>query len=106
MHASAFAALAFAAVVVAGGSGEGQCNTGDQFCCNKVSSSSDESAVKEAALLGAVVKGITGDIGFGCTPVGVLSSGGSQCSSAPVCCTDNTFKGLVNLGCSPINVAL
>ncbi|EIW86203.1 fungal hydrophobin [Coniophora puteana RWD-64-598 SS2] len=101
MRASTFAALTLAAVVAAD-----QCNTGSAQCCNSVKQADDESLTGIFGLLGIVVGEVTGQVGVDCSPIGALSSGGGQCNQHPVCCTNNTFKGLVNLGCSPINVGL
>ncbi|EIW79530.1 fungal hydrophobin [Coniophora puteana RWD-64-598 SS2] len=104
MHASTFAALTFAAVVAAGGAG--QCNTGSAYCCNQVKSVQDKSVTKQLTALGVVVEGLTGQAGLDCSPLNVLSTGAGTCNQHPVCCTNNKFTGLINLGCSPINVNL
>ncbi|KXN84438.1 Hydrophobin-3, partial [Leucoagaricus sp. SymC.cos] len=76
-------------------------------------------------LLGIVLGPIEGTIGINCTPISVFGAGGTSCASQAVCCTNNQFvsrkrsiiassncnhspfrtkNGLINLGCTPINV--
>ncbi|EIW77446.1 fungal hydrophobin [Coniophora puteana RWD-64-598 SS2] len=83
----------------------GQCNTGSVKCCNTTTDTANDAL---SGLLGitGILEGITGQVGLGCSPLSVIGSGGGQCNQKPVCCTGNTFKGLVNLGCSPINLNL
>ncbi|EED82016.1 predicted protein, partial [Postia placenta Mad-698-R] len=83
-----------------GGSGAGQCNTGSVQCCNSVVSG--DSAHSLLGLLGIVLENVGELVGIGCQ--GIV--GGSTCTSAPVCCENNTFDGLINLGCSPIIINL
>jgi len=71
------------------------------------------------------VMGLPGLMGTGCTPITVIGTGsGSDCTQQPVCCSDNYFvriqpsfsiseflklllqNGLINVGCSPINLSL
>ncbi|KAF9240421.1 hydrophobin [Melanogaster broomeanus] len=50
--------------------------------------------------LASVLAGVTGPVGLNCVPV--ISA--DSCQQQPVCCTGNNYNGLVNVGCSPINV--
>jgi hypothetical protein len=44
-------------------------------------------------LLGATLSGFTGQVGLNCSPIGVAAiSGGSSCTSQPVCCDGNNFS--------------
>ncbi|KAH7925535.1 hydrophobin-domain-containing protein [Leucogyrophana mollusca] len=82
-----------------------QCNTGSVQCCNKVQDASD--ARKDGVLdfLGAKGLGVTGLVGSHCSPITGLGTGsGASCSQQPVCCENNHYNGLVNIGCSPINI--
>ncbi|KAF4565458.1 hypothetical protein EYR40_002466 [Pleurotus pulmonarius] len=65
----------------------GECNTGPIQCCDNV------------------FGGITGLVGFGCSPI-LSIAGGPKCNTQTVCCTGNTFNGLFNIGCTPINLNL
>ncbi|KIJ48516.1 hypothetical protein M422DRAFT_162685 [Sphaerobolus stellatus SS14] len=82
-----------------------QCNTGDAQCCNSVSSASDPSTAALLGLLGAVVQGVDVLVGLGCTPITVIGAGqGANCAQQPVCCTNNSFNGVANIGCTPISL--
>ncbi|TFK64404.1 fungal hydrophobin [Pluteus cervinus] len=85
---------------------QSQCNVGSVSCCNQVQSSNDQGVQLLTSLLGIALGGATGQVGINCTPVSVLGVGGNSCSAQPVCCTNNHFNGLVNVGCTPINVNL
>ncbi|KIJ48250.1 hypothetical protein M422DRAFT_162942 [Sphaerobolus stellatus SS14] len=82
-----------------------QCNTGDAQCCNTVESASSPSAAALLGLLGIVVQGVDALVGLGCTPITAVGLGqGANCAQQPVCCTDNNFNGLINVGCTPISL--
>ncbi|KIJ29214.1 hypothetical protein M422DRAFT_235347 [Sphaerobolus stellatus SS14] len=82
-----------------------QCNTGTASCCNTVQSASSNPVSTLLGLLGIVVGDVTAMVGLGCTPITVIGVGsGVNCAQQPVCCTDNQFNGLINLGCSPISL--
>ncbi|KDR72951.1 hypothetical protein GALMADRAFT_73306, partial [Galerina marginata CBS 339.88] len=83
-----------------------QCNTGSLQCCNSVQQATSSSISGLLGLLGIVAGTVTGLVGVTCSPVTVIGAGGSSCSAQPVCCTNNTFNGIVALGCSPININL
>jgi hypothetical protein len=111
----AFATLAAASPLVARGGGGGggggggdvnQCNTGSVQCCNSVQSAGGSSAAGLLALLGVVVQDVNVPIGLTCNPISVLGIGGNNCASQPVCCQNNSFNGVVAIGCTPINVNL
>ncbi|KAH9479146.1 Fruiting body protein SC1 [Psilocybe cubensis] len=88
-----------------------QCNTGPVQCCNSLLSSTSSTSNSLLGLLGIVLGDITGLLGrstlpVNCSPLSVVGIGGNSCSTQPVCCTNNQFNGLINLGCSPININL
>ncbi|EGO01149.1 hypothetical protein SERLA73DRAFT_179238 [Serpula lacrymans var. lacrymans S7.3] len=90
-----------------GSPGGGQCNTGPVQCCDKVQSANEGIVPELLSLLG--LEGISDDtqVGLTCSPLsGVGVGGGSKCSQQPVCCSNNSFNGLINIGCSPININL
>ncbi|KAH7912641.1 fungal hydrophobin [Hygrophoropsis aurantiaca] len=102
-----FALLPLAALALAGGSGTTQCNTGSASCCDSTQSAEDFSKTDLADSLGLSTGDVTGLVGLDCTPISVIGVGsGCKANQEPVCCTDNTFDGLVNMGCSPVNVNL
>lgn len=106
--AASFAVLAAATPVeVRGDSGDSQCNGGTISCCNSVQDASSSSVTSLLGLLGLSLGSITGQVGLNCSPLTVVGVGsGASCTSQTVCCTGNSFNGLINVGCTPINVAL
>ncbi|RDB17186.1 Hydrophobin-1 [Hypsizygus marmoreus] len=83
----------------------GQCNTGPIQCCNKVTNSKDPVASLLAGLLG-IVLGADVAVGLTCSPLSVIGIGGNSCTQQPVCCQNNSFNGLIAIGCTPININL
>ncbi|EPQ54195.1 hydrophobin, partial [Gloeophyllum trabeum ATCC 11539] len=80
----------------------GQCATGNLQCCNSVQSASDPAAATLLGSLGIAVQSVTGLVGLTCSPIGVVAVGsGDACSANPVCCSDNSYGGLVSIGCVP-----
>ncbi|KAG7439269.1 hydrophobin-251 [Guyanagaster necrorhizus] len=82
------------------------CASGTAQCCNSVQSSSSSIVQTLLGLLGIAVGSVTGNVGLTCDPITVIGVGGTDCSNQPVCCTDNSYNGIVALGCTPINVGL
>ncbi|KAF9457575.1 fungal hydrophobin [Collybia nuda] len=85
-----------------------QCNTGDLSCCNSSQESSALTGpvISLLQLLGIDLGSLTGVVGVTCSPLTLIGGGGSSCTAQPVCCSDNSFHGIVALGCSPVNVGL
>ncbi|KAF8165582.1 hydrophobin, partial [Crassisporium funariophilum] len=83
-----------------------QCNTGDLQCCDTVTTADSAAASKIIALLGIVVQDVTAAVGLTCSPISVIGVAGNSCSAQPVCCTDNSFHGLISLGCTPVDLNL
>ncbi|ETW76644.1 fungal hydrophobin [Heterobasidion irregulare TC 32-1] len=84
-----------------------QCNTGDLQCCNTVENADSPSAAALLGLLGVVVQGLDVLVGLTCTPITVIGVGsGANCVQQPVCCENNNFNGLINIGCTPVNLGL
>ncbi|KAF9478387.1 fungal hydrophobin [Pholiota conissans] len=83
-----------------------QCNTGSAQCCDSTSTASTPSTAALLGLLGIVVGSVTGLVGVTCSPITGVGVGGTSCSEQPVCCTNNSFNGVVALGCTPININL
>ncbi|KAJ7610432.1 hydrophobin-251 [Roridomyces roridus] len=88
------------------------CATNTPQCCEGLTTADDSRA---ASLLGPL--GIfLGDInwphvrylvfyayhGVTCSPVLTMGVGGGSCSTNTVCCENNNFDGLINLGCVTI----
>ncbi|KIJ46687.1 hypothetical protein M422DRAFT_86795, partial [Sphaerobolus stellatus SS14] len=83
-----------------------QCNTGDAQCCNTVGAANSLPGVATTlGLLGIVLQDVSAVVGLGCTPITVAGVGqGANCAQQPVCCTDNQFNGVINIGCTPISL--
>ncbi|PPQ77811.1 hypothetical protein CVT25_015305 [Psilocybe cyanescens] len=92
------------AVFVAAGTTQNSCNTGDIQCCNQMYSAQSAQGNWLATLVGVVVGPLTGQIGANCSPISAIGAGGNSCTEQPVCCTSNHYNGLVNVGCTPVNV--
>ncbi|KAF6756239.1 hydrophobin-315 [Ephemerocybe angulata] len=115
MQFTLITALALASVAVAVPTGgpilpppipASQCNTGPVQCCNSVQDAKDPSLTSIFALLGLNVGDITGLVGATCSPISVIGVPGNSCSAQPVCCTNNTFNGIIAIGCTPVNINL
>ncbi|KAG1873002.1 hydrophobin [Suillus subalutaceus] len=86
-------------------SGSGQCNTGSIQCCDSVSQSGHGSSLDELLSLLKIDVPVNTNCGQSCSPISVIGgSSGGNCNQQPVCCEDNSYNGLVNIGCSPINI--
>jgi len=83
-----------------------QCNTSNIRCCNSVQSASSSTASLLLGLLGIVLSDPNVLVGITCTPLSIVGVGGNSCTAQPVCCTNNSFNGVIAIGCTPINVNL
>ncbi|KAF8153772.1 fungal hydrophobin-domain-containing protein [Crassisporium funariophilum] len=83
-----------------------QCNTGDLQCCNSAQAANSAAASALLGLLGIVVQDVTAIVGITCSPITAIGVGGNSCSAQPVCCSNNSFHGVVALGCTPVNLNL
>ncbi|THU90507.1 fungal hydrophobin [Dendrothele bispora CBS 962.96] len=83
-----------------------QCNTGPVQCCNSVQTAGSPAAAGILGLLGVVVQDLNVPVGLTCSPISVIGVGGDSCSANPVCCEDNSFNGLIAIGCVPVNINL
>ncbi|ESK86178.1 hydrophobin [Moniliophthora roreri MCA 2997] len=81
-----------------------QCNTGDVQCCNTVETADGPTAAGLLALLGVVVQDLNVLVGITCSPITILGIGQGECSARPVCCSNNSFGGLISIGCVPISI--
>ncbi|GLB38125.1 putative hydrophobins [Lyophyllum shimeji] len=99
---SAAVLLALPLLAAAGG----QCNTGEMQCCNSVQNADTPSVAALLGVLGVAAQGVTGQVGVTCSPISVIGGGGNSCTAQPVCCSNNSFNGIVALGCTPINLNL
>ncbi|KAG0707992.1 fungal hydrophobin [Suillus ampliporus] len=103
----AVASLVVFAVATPTGSGSSQCNTGSIQCCQSSSTVQQFNALAPLLGLIPIVADVTALLGFGCSPLTVVGTGsGCVANQEPLCCTGNAYNGLVNIGCSPINLNL
>ncbi|KIM39608.1 hypothetical protein M413DRAFT_447084 [Hebeloma cylindrosporum] len=83
-----------------------QCNTGAIQCCDQVEAADHHDVIELLALTGAITEGADTLVGMTCSPMTTLATGaGSSCSAEPVCCSNNSFNGVIAIGCTPINIA-
>ncbi|TFK35245.1 hydrophobin, partial [Crucibulum laeve] len=81
-------------------------STGTVQCCNSVQAASSTGVAALLGLLGIVVQDVTALVGLTCSPISVIGIGGNSCTAQTVCCEDNSFHGIVALGCTPISLGL
>ncbi|KAK0187135.1 hydrophobin-251 [Armillaria mellea] len=101
--------LASASAIPRGGTDSGNsCTTGAVQCCQSVESSGSTSTLTSTllGLLGVVIGDVGVNVGLTCSPISVIGVGGNSCSAQTVCCSNNSFNGVVAIGCTPINVGL
>ncbi|KAL0948412.1 hypothetical protein HGRIS_010993 [Hohenbuehelia grisea] len=83
----------FTLFTLASAQSAGQCNTGTLQCCNSVQNANSASFAGLLGAIGVPLQGVTGLIGFTCSPItGIGVGGGSTCSQTPVCCQGNSFS--------------
>ncbi|KAG2134778.1 hydrophobin [Suillus clintonianus] len=86
-------------------SGSGQCNTGSIQCCESTAKSGHSNILDELLELLHIHIPVGTTCGMSCSPISVVGGGsGAHCNQEPVCCENNSYNGLVNIGCSPINI--
>ncbi|KJA19437.1 hypothetical protein HYPSUDRAFT_95468, partial [Hypholoma sublateritium FD-334 SS-4] len=99
--------LALAAFAAAGSaSSSSQCDTGSLQCCNSVQQGNAPAAAALLGVLGIVLQDVTAQVGLTCSPVTAVGVAGNSCTQQAVCCTNNSFNGVVALGCTPVNANL
>ncbi|EIW52193.1 hydrophobin [Trametes versicolor FP-101664 SS1] len=98
-------ALAILAVATPAPAADASCSTGALQCCQSVEPAGSEAVAPILAGLGVVVQDLNIPVGVTCTAITVVGVGsGSSCSENTVCCDDNSFGGLVSIGCLPASV--
>ncbi|PPQ99482.1 hypothetical protein CVT24_005273 [Panaeolus cyanescens] len=84
-----------------------QCNTENLQCCDTLQAADNSILSPIFGLLNIIVEPITALVGITCTPINVLGIGaGGACTAQPVCCQNNSFGGLIAIGCVPISITL
>ncbi|KAI3605913.1 hydrophobin [Moniliophthora roreri] len=101
--------VAFALTTLSVLAAASECSTGPvqaRICCNSVQAANSPTAAGLLGLLGVAIQSVTGQVGITCNPISVLGLGSNSCSAQTVCCENNSFRGVVALGCTPININL
>ncbi|KAF5325853.1 hypothetical protein D9611_000538 [Ephemerocybe angulata] len=80
-----------------------QC-TGPIQCCNSVQSAG---APAVATILGLGINvGLNVMVGLTCSPLSIFGIGENSCTGEIVCCTNNSFGGLIAIGCTVVDINL
>ncbi|KAK0218799.1 hydrophobin 2 [Armillaria fumosa] len=82
------------------------CSEGNMQCCNSLQSGNSGVVGTLLGLLGVVLSDVTALVGITCTPITIVGLGGTSCSQQTVCCQNNTFNGIIAIGCVPITISL
>ncbi|EJD00316.1 fungal hydrophobin [Fomitiporia mediterranea MF3/22] len=81
-----------------------QCNGGSLLCCNNVEPARDAGFL--LSLLGIVLQDLDVLVGVTCSALTSDSAESGSCNFSPVCCENNSFGGLIAIGCEPVNINL
>ncbi|KAJ4474838.1 fungal hydrophobin [Lentinula aciculospora] len=79
------------------------CSTGPIQCCDDTTTAGSGTGAAILGLLGIVVQDINVLLGITCSPVTIIG-GVSTCDAQAVCCEDNSWGGLVSIGCVPVTL--
>ncbi|KAG7442193.1 fungal hydrophobin, partial [Guyanagaster necrorhizus] len=82
------------------------CSSGDLQCCTSVQSGDSSAVSALLGLLGVVLSDVTALVGITCIPITIVGVGSTGCNQQTVCCENNSFNGLIAIGCVPINIEL
>ncbi|KAI0738059.1 fungal hydrophobin-domain-containing protein [Daedaleopsis nitida] len=86
---------------------QSSCSTGTALCCKEVYPDADDPPASPmlSALAEILVQDINPAIGVTCTPITGVGVGGSAgCSAKTVCCENNSFGGVIAVGCLPVEL--
>lgn len=84
-----------------------QCNTGSTVCCQSTASADSSVVGILLGLLGVVLDDLNVLVGLTCDPLTIGGVGSSStCSQQPLCCENDTFEGLIAIGCVALNINL
>ncbi|KAG0708440.1 fungal hydrophobin [Suillus ampliporus] len=101
MIANILALLPFALFAVA----QSQCDTGSISCCQSTMTYAAAQELFPEYNLAAVDALVDLAVGLTCSGVTVVGTGsGCAANQEPLCCEDNKYNGVINVGCSPINI--
>ncbi|KIM61512.1 hypothetical protein SCLCIDRAFT_1215978 [Scleroderma citrinum Foug A] len=88
---------------------DGSCSNGTLQCCQSTSTATSSSLSELTGLLGIVADiPLVGPLlGLNCSPITVIGLGsGANCAQQTVCCQNDQFSGLINVGCTNLNLGL
>ncbi|KAF5320948.1 hypothetical protein D9619_001626 [Psilocybe cf. subviscida] len=94
----------FAAATAVPVTSRDECSGGTINCCNSTQLSTAANLGSLGGLLGISLPNLGGLIGLTCSSIAALAALNQGCSTQQVCCTGNSFNGLIALGCIAINV--
>ncbi|TFK60743.1 fungal hydrophobin, partial [Pluteus cervinus] len=85
-----------------------QCTTGPIQCCQSTQTAGSLLGTDPLGDLLSTLPSLdpTVLVGITCSPLNILGLGANSCSAQPVCCTNNTFNGVIAVGCTPVNLNL
>ncbi|PVF92941.1 hypothetical protein CPB86DRAFT_839496 [Serendipita vermifera] len=75
-----------------------------EYCCDQTYYSDDKNFLDFAGLVGILVPVERTMVGVQCNPIANIVGGVKGCQASAVCCRDNNFNGLVNVGCNSIQL--
>ncbi|KAF9039292.1 hydrophobin [Panaeolus papilionaceus] len=105
MFAKIFTTAILAMTAISASAIDYSCNVGELTCCNSFQAPGNYNAATIAALVGASVQDITGQVGAQCNPITGIGAGtGANCAAAPVCCEKNFANQLIGVNCTPVTV--
>ncbi|PIL27810.1 hypothetical protein GSI_10964 [Ganoderma sinense ZZ0214-1] len=80
------------------------CATGPIQCCDIVEPASAPDATVLLGLLGIVLQDLSVLVGITCSPITVIGGVLGTCSATAVCCEDNSYGGVISIGCVPVTL--
>ncbi|TFK35363.1 hypothetical protein BDQ12DRAFT_668662 [Crucibulum laeve] len=101
LAAAAFSSIVQAQKVIS----RSECSSGSHVCCQGAGRAYLPPYAALLGLLGVVVDPDT-LIGVTCTPITVIGVGGNSCNAIELCCDNNSFNGIIAIGCTIISIGV
>ncbi|KAH7887073.1 hydrophobin [Phlebopus sp. FC_14] len=106
-HPVLFSLLSLSVAMLVSADSNVRCPTGQVVCCNSMQDAAAVTNLQSVTGLLTPQAAFLGQVGVGCSTLGVIGNGKACIASQiPLCCTDNQYNGVLNLGCSPISAIL
>ncbi|KAG1871888.1 hypothetical protein C8R48DRAFT_670328 [Suillus tomentosus] len=102
-----FARIFAVASLVAFALANDECNTGNIQCCKSATSVENYNlmALNDPSLI-TIPADLVGLVGLDCSALTIVGGGaGCEANQEPMCCSNNKYDGVVNVGCTPINIS-